>query len=424
LVGSISLSETFNLIPPEHQEQCINMINNNIVVSQPKYLCMAGVNFEKADTQTRAKFHLTDEAYSSLLTWLSANGHKDIFVLSTCNRTEIYGISPDPNNLIDILCRFTEGSAELFKRYAYTKICDDATEHLFRVAAGLNSQIIGDNEIVTQIRMAAEKARNYGCLDVFMERFVNSAIEVSKRIKSETAISNGTTSLSYAVIHYLKQIKTDWSSSKIMVIGLGEIGKATALNIKNYLSNTPYVSNRTNIKASMFAAERNLFSIDYSLMTAFIENADVVITATASTTPIVKAAHFYKNKKTILIDLGIPPNASNDVISAPNIQYVDVDDLSKILEETFEQRRQALPFAEKIIKEQLQKLYDWHVKRRHAGLLKNIKLHLVEIENEGANKETIDRRFRKFAGEVHKTNTGCEVIETAYNILMVEPSVN
>ena len=83
-----------------------------------------------------------------------------------------------------------------------------------------------------------------------------------------------------------------------------------------------------------------------------------------------------------------------------------------------------LPFAEKIIKEQLQKLYDWHVKRRHAGLLKNIKLHLVEIENEGANKETIDRRFRKFAGEVHKTNTGCEVIETAYNILMVEPSVN
>ncbi len=396
------------------------MINNNIVVSQPAYLCMAGVNFEKADTHTRAKFHLTDEAYSSLLSWLSAHGYKDIFVLSTCNRTEIYGISPDPNNLIDVLCKFTEGSAELFKHYAYTKICDEATEHLFRVAAGLNSQIIGDNEIVTQIRIAAEKAREFGVLDVFMERFVNSAIEVSKRIKSETAISNGTTSLSYAVIHYLKQISSDWSDKRIFVIGLGEIGKATALNVKNYLSNTPYVSNRTNIKALQFAVEKNLFSIDYSLMTAFVENADVVITAVTSNQPIVKAEHFSKGKKTILIDLGIPPNAADDVISTQNIQYVDVDVLSKILEETFEQRRQALPFAEKIIKEQLQKLYDWHIKRRHAGLLKNMKSHLVEIENLHSDKENVDRRFRKFAGEVHKTNTGCEIIETAYNILMVE----
>ncbi len=399
------------------------MSSNNIVVSQPAYLCMAGVNFEKADTQTRAKFHLTDEAYGDLLTWLSANGYKDVFVISTCNRTEIYGISPDPNNLIDILCRFTEGSAELFKRYAYKKICDEATEHLFRVAAGLNSQIIGDNEIVTQIRIAAEKARSFGCLDVFMERFVNSAIEVSKRIKSETAISNGTTSLSYAVIHYLKQISSDWSDKKIMVIGLGEIGKATALNIKNYLNNTPYVSNRTDIKASLFAAEKNLFSIDYHSMTAFVENADVVITATSSSKPIVEAANFYKHKKTILIDMGIPPNASTDVSTASNIQYVDVDEISKILEETFEQRRQALPSAEKIIKEQLQKLYDWHVKRRHAGLLKNMKSHLVEIENLHASKDIVDRRFRKFAGEVHKTNTGCEVLGSAYSILMAEESI-
>src|SRR4051812_20594877 len=147
---------------------------------------VVGVNYKKTDASVRGAFAISSEQYDYLLTIAPDHGVQELFILSTCNRTEIYGCAANVHQLIDLLCSVCAGDAATFTELAYIKNGYAATEHLFQVAAGLDSQILGDYEILGQIKKAVKQARAKGFIGAFMDRLVNCVLQSSKAVKTNT----------------------------------------------------------------------------------------------------------------------------------------------------------------------------------------------------------------------------------------------
>lgn len=391
---------------------------NNMLSIQfnTNYFFLAGINYHKADAELRGKFALSNEAYQMLLSDARSEGLNEVFVLSTCNRTEIYGVASDAQCLINFLCRYTEGSAEEFASCAYTKSCAHATEHLFRVASGLDSQILGDFEIVSQIKNAMHFTREIGALGAFMERLVTTSIQVSKLVKNNTAISNGTTSVSFAVIEDLKsQPILDFKGKTAVVLGLGEIGRTTALNLKKYLNIVPTVINRTDAVAAEFAQQHQLVYASFEDRLTVLQQADIIVVATAADKPTLTADMLAHTKGKIVFDLSMPRNVARDVAHLPQYYVADVDDLSKILNLTAEKRRAEVPKAEAIIKEQLLKLDEWQDSRKRAAVLETLRKNILNTPDSLAIHgctHAINAKINRIAGQVQKRQSnGCVLLE-------------
>lgn len=175
-------------------------VTNNI-----SKFCMAGVNYKKTDAVVRGRYAVNNEQYCQILSQAALYGVKELFVLSTCNRTEIYGFAEDVFLLIQLLCACTLGDKATFQSLAYTRNGVDAVEHLYHVAAGLDSQILGDYEIVGQIRQSVKFSRQHNHIGTHLDRLVNSVLQCSKVIKKTTSISSGIVSVSFAGVQYIKQ---------------------------------------------------------------------------------------------------------------------------------------------------------------------------------------------------------------------------
>ncbi|MEP7094862.1 MAG: glutamyl-tRNA reductase, partial [Flavobacterium sp.] len=155
-----------------------------------------GLSYKKADATIRGKFSLDTKAQSDLLVQAKAEGIESLIVTSTCNRTEIYGFANHPYELIKLLCDNSNGSVEEFREVAYIYKNQEAVNHMFRVGTGLDSQILGDFEIISQIKIAFNYSKLEGLVNTFLDRLVNSVIQASKKIKTDTEISSGATSVS------------------------------------------------------------------------------------------------------------------------------------------------------------------------------------------------------------------------------------
>src|SRR6476619_4238171 len=218
-----------------------------------------GVNYKKSDANIHGRFAISEDQYSRVLETAASQGLNEVFILSTCNRTEIYGFAENSMQLINILCTETEGDSVSFKQAAYIKEGMDAVSHLFQVGAGLDSQILGDYEIVGQLKTAVRFAKQRGFVGPFTERLINCVLQASKQIKNQTQLSGGTVSVSFAAIQYIKNSIKDLSSKHILLIGVGKIGGNTCRNMVDYL-NTRNITliNRSPEKASGLANELGL----------------------------------------------------------------------------------------------------------------------------------------------------------------------
>src|SRR5688572_9864429 len=194
-----------------------------------------GINYKKSNATTRGLFAVTTEQYAAILEKSTATGLAELFILSTCNRTEIYGFAENAQQLINLLCSQTKGDIATFTELAYIKHGKQAIQHLFEVSAGLDSQILGDYEIVGQIKAAVRFSKERGFIGIFIERLVNFVLQSSKAIKNETAISGGTISVSFAAIQYIREKVAEIADKKIVLLGTGKIGRNTCKNLVDYL---------------------------------------------------------------------------------------------------------------------------------------------------------------------------------------------
>ena len=383
--------------------------------------CIAGINYRKSDVIVRGKFSLTTEQCEQLLKEVIRKHIPGAFVLSTCNRTEIYGLSSSPQELIELLCLHTQGRIKDFIEHGYTHRGLDAVEHLFKMAAGIDSQIIGDHEILSQLKAAVKFAKQHNCINNFLERLINFSIESSKRIKTETKLSSGTVSVSYAAIEIIKERIPNITGKKILLVGTGKIGNNIAGNIKTYLPDCSLgFCNRTDEKASALAAKCNAEFIPFDNLPATADDAEVVIVSTSSETYTVLSSFFTKEKPRLILDLSIPQNVDPAVKSSAGIELMNVDEISAILNKTIDKRKEELPKAIQIINETIEELKEWYALQVHNPVLRKMKTHLNELAEKtpAGSKEKIHKTVSTLARQLRKENNkGCQYIHALNNHL-------
>jgi glutamyl-tRNA reductase len=342
---------------------------------------IAGINYRKTDAAIRGQFAINPEQYNSILQMAPAYGIHEFFIVSTCNRTEIYGFADQPEQLISLLCTQTEGAAEVFTELAYIKQGELAIEHLLQVGAGLDSQILGDYEIVGQIKQAAKTAKQHDRLDAFTERLVNCMLQSSKAIKNQTALSGGTVSVAFAAVQYIREHVQNIRNKKILLLGTGKIGRNTCKNMVDYLDTTNItLVNRTEEKASTLATELGLRAAPLEALSDEIASAEIIVVATSAIEPTILRSQLEGFGNKLIIDLSIPYNVEEAARRLSSVTLVNVDDLSKLKDETLARREAEVPKARTILAEHIAEFRDWYQMRKHVPVFKAVKTKLKEIQ--------------------------------------------
>ena len=357
-------------------------MNQDTNIHKTGNFAVLSVSFEKANAEIRGKFAFFDENIKKFVNELHQNNLGDAFVVSTCNRTEIYTTTPNYLFVAELYCKIVGVSLTEFMKYVNILKHEEALNHLFRVAAGLESQIIGDFEIIGQIKKAyyrfkKEKQNS----NPYLERAINSAIQISKRIKNETGISNGAASVSYAAVHYILNSQTQISDKNILLLGVGEIGQNTVENlVKHVYQPKVKITNRSLDKAEKIAEKYKIPHIEFAELQEELSRTDILIVATGAQHPIINKSHFPNGKKTLVIDLSIPNNVEKNVTENENVILVDVDTLSSHISETMVQRQKEIPKAEEIIREMTKDFLEWEKKRKLAPNIHHFKAVLKNME--------------------------------------------
>ncbi len=340
-----------------------------------------GLNYKKADAEIRGHFSISDTAKEKIMLQAKADRIPSLAVISTCNRTELYGFAQHPYQLIKLLCEHTNGTVEEFEKVAYIYKNHDAVSHLFTVGTGLDSQILGDFEIISQLRNAFREAKKHDLMNPFMERLANAVIQASKRIKNETGISSGATSVSFAAVQYIMAHVPYISEKNILLFGTGKIGRNTCENLIKHTKNDHItLINRTKEKAEKVAGKFNMIVKDYADFQSEIAQADVLIVATGAQQPTISKELLYLKRPLLILDLSIPKNVSDDVLENELVTLVHMDHLSAVTDNTLEQRAAQLPLAKKIIAEIEKEFNQWADNRRFAPTIKALKGKLAEIK--------------------------------------------
>lgn len=359
----------------------------NMQQNKQKHFYNIGVSYKKADTTIRGKFSLTKETQITLLKTAKEKDVEAVFVLSTCNRTEISGFAERPCQLIELLCEFTEGSIQEFAKFSNIYKDQEAIEQLFRIGTGLESQILGDYEIVGQLRQAFKLAKKMQTTNAYLERLMNSILQASKKVKNETMLSSGTTSVSYAAVKYITKNIPNYNAKNILVFGLGKMGKHTCKNLAEYTNNNSVcLINRTEEKASEFVKEyQSIRKATIQNLSDEIAKADILIVSTGSDKPTITKNHISENKELLILDLSMPENVALDVIDYKGVHLINVDELSKITDETLATRQQDIPLAEEIINIHKNDFNDWHNHRKLTPTITALKNSLESIKNDEIN---------------------------------------
>jgi len=391
---------------------------------------VAGINYKKSDASIRGKFAISNEQYAQILETAAAQGLNELFIISTCNRTEIYGFAYCAHQLTDLLCSQTAGDAGTFLEAAYIKNGRDAIAHLFQVGAGLDSQILGDYEIVGQLKMAVKLAKDAGFVGAFTERLINSVLQSSKHIKNQTALSGGTVSVAFAAVQYIRNTVQDAASKNMLLLGVGKIGRNTCKNLVDYLGTRNItLINRSPGKAEQMAGELGLRWAALEDLQAEICRADIILVATNAAEPIICRSHLEAEKDKLIIDLSIPCNVEAEAQHLPHVRMVNVDELSRLKDETLRKRQAEVPRALAIIGEIMAEFEEWCEMRRHVPMLKNLKSKLKELyahphysNTTTTCSKTIDihiqRVLNETAGKIKLQNQrGCQYISALHHFI-------
>ena len=354
---------------------------------QQRNLYNIGVSYKKADAQTRGRYSLSKENQIKLLKEAKEIGFEGIFILSTCNRTEVTGFAEHPYQLIQLLCKYSDGNVEEFARISNVNKGNEAVNQLFRIGTGLESQILGDYEIVGQLKLAFKLAKKYHTINAQLERLINLVLQASKKVKNTTQLSSGTTSVSYAAVQYIIQNIPSYNSKNILVFGLGKMGKHTCKNLAEYTKNKAVcLINRTEEKAISFVKEHtSIRNSSIENLTQEIANSDILIVSTGSDTPTVTKEHLSSDKEILILDLSMPENVDTSVSEFENVSLVNVDELSKITLETLSTRQKEVPKAEEIIEVHKEEFNDWLNNRKLVPAINALKESLEAIQKDEIN---------------------------------------
>jgi len=363
-----------------------------------------GLNHTTAPVEVRERAAVAAEHLDDALSDISTRtGIEEATILSTCNRTEVYCQVPEQNIDVvsDWLCDFHELRKDEVAPFLYTFPDQAAVKHAFRVAAGLDSMVIGEPQILGQMKTAFAKAHKNGNTGKVLNRLFQHTFSVAKEIRTSTSIGNHAVSVAYAAVSLSKQIFSDISQQTVLLVGAGETIELTCRHLYAQGVRKIIVANRTVERAESFANEFGAEIISLHELPTRLPDADMVFSSTASTLPILGKGAFEsalrqrKNKPVLVVDLAIPRDVEQEVGDLSNVYLYTVDDLQQVVSENLESRKNAAIEAEKIVEEQTLQFMHWFKNLQSIPTIRQLRDRTSAIRDN--ELETAKRRLK--AGE-------------------------
>lgn len=372
-----------------------------------------GISHWKSEVSIRELFYL-DKHRKELLEFHTKDIPGGILMLDTCNRTELYAFC-DPDVLISALCKSTNTDREFFEKHGYIHIQEDAYNHLYEVGTGLDSQVLGDVQIIQQVKIAYKLAKKKGLSGEF-HQLIQSVFRAHKRSRTETNFGKGTASVGFAATQLALEHFKDLSQIRILLIGAGKMGKVSAKNLISNGAGHISVVNRTIDRAKQLASSFDIKAHAFSELDEEIKKADLVITATGAKNPILHVEHFEGvDHHQLILDLSVPRNVDPKVAELDKISLIDMDSIHEANEKAIKQREKAIPKIKTIIEEEKNDFIK-HVKRSRYLLprIKEIEHRFNDItdselarvkhkmdEDSYSQMEEVTRRIKKKIMAIH-----------------------
>jgi glutamyl-tRNA reductase len=332
---------------------------------------LVGLNHKTAPVEIREKFVFSEEEIVRFISGLKGeNESTELVVLSTCNRTEVYfnlTKNCDFRNFSYVLKKLAE-----FKKikkeinpYFYTLSGREAAEHLFKVAAGLDSMVLGENQVLGQVKEAYRISASRKYTGSVLNKLFHRAFEAGKKVRTETEINKGASSVSYAAVELASKIFSDLEGHPVLLTGAGETGELALKSLVERGSKRLFITNRTYSRAEKVAEKFNAVPVRFEELEARLTDCDIVITSTSSREPLfsfkmVKEVMKVRRHRTIfLIDLSVPRDIDEKVKIIENVFLYDIDDLEEVVAHNYEKRKHEIKKAEKIISRVNDEFFSW-----------------------------------------------------------------
>jgi glutamyl-tRNA reductase len=324
-------------------------------------LALVGLSHKTAPVEVRERLAFNNDALRLALK--SLVGRRDVseaMILSTCNRVEVVAESPDDRLIREFLCEFHQISPDDVSKHLYSLRNADAIRHVFRVAASLDSMMVGEPQILGQVKEAFRIAADTGTVGMHLSALMNRAFAVAKKVRSETGISQSAVSISYAAVELARKIFGDLSGKTVMIIGASKMGELTAKHLKRNGVSSVLVTNRTFEHAVELAQVFEGAAVSFEHFTDHMDRADIVISSTGAPHFIISRAvaehiiHRRKNRPMFFIDIAVPRDIDPTVNEIDNAFLYDIDDLQQVIDENLKERMKEASRAEEIIDSEVQ----------------------------------------------------------------------
>ncbi|MEP7363319.1 MAG: glutamyl-tRNA reductase [Acidobacteriota bacterium] len=348
---------------------------------------VTGLNHTTAPVEVRERLAFAPDRLADAMAGLrNSEGLLETMVLSTCNRVEITATADDACDARDRIESFLSGyhnvERDWLRPYLYHFTGTDAIRHLFRVAASLDSMVVGEPQILGQLKSAYETARTAGTLSSTLESILTSAFRVAKRVRTETEIGQSAVSVSYAAVELARQIFGSLDHRKVLLIGAGKMSELAARHLARAGASDITVTNRNSERAQAMAEIFNASTVPYDAFHSALHTTDVVITSSGAPhfiltgdnmRPIVSAR---KGRPMFIIDIAVPRNVEPTVNSLDGMFLYDIDDMQKVVESNMRVRRAEAEEAERIIGEEVARMMQRLQQRGAAPLIVSLQQHL------------------------------------------------
>ncbi len=332
------------------------------------HILLTGLNHKTAPLDVRERVSFSKEQLPAALPSLAAEAGQGI-ILSTCNRTEIYTVTEEPadsaKDVRGFISRFHGVDVGLIAPHLYELSDADAVSHLFSVASGLDSLILGESEILGQVREALRAGSSSGSLRPDLSRLFHRAIRTGRRVRDETDLGRNALSMSYAAVQLAQRVIGELQGRQVLLIGAGEAGQLVARALQTTGASQLLIANRTQARSQDLAEQLGGLAIPFSEIVASLEYADIVIAATAAPDYVlsrdeVTAVGGARNGRPLfLFDLSVPRNIDPSSAAVESVTLFNIDDLSSVAEENLRKRKDAAVGAERIIEEEAGKFISW-----------------------------------------------------------------
>jgi len=394
-------------------------------------IVVLGINHNTASVELRESLAFSEEQARTFVAQVMQEGSvAEVFILSTCNRTEVHFVTENPktgqNTILNSLASACGRNAKDYAKSLYDLEGREAVEHIFSVTAGLNSMVLGETEILGQVKKAYQLSDQGGGIGATLHGLYQQALKAGKRVHKETGINDKAASVSYAGVELARQIFGGLQGKRVLLLGAGEMSELTAKHLHSHGAQEIVVVNRTLERARPIAEKFGGICDGYDKLCYWLEQVDIVISSTGAPHFVIELDHLKaviekgRQAPMFLIDIAVPRDIDPRVKDIHNVYAYSIDDLETVVDENMAERRATAELARRIIREEVSEFMDWYNTRSVAPLIAALREKSEDIRQR--EMEKYQKKLKKL--DVNEQEAVDKLTKSLMNSLLKDPLLN